>query len=300
MALPLAVGERVLGALDVQSTEPDAFSEEDVAVLQLVADQVAVAVDNARKFSEEAGLLEATSPLYRVSRHLAGATTTDEIVQTIIDAVAGTEADRCAVGRVGYSPEGEPEAFTFLAAWAREGTSSFPVGVPMPASESPIPLPMVTDFWVVGDVTKDTRMPEGPRQFLAKYSGRGYINIPLRSGERVIGFVSINRTVPGPWSPVSMRLYETLSEQAAVALERARLLEETQRRAAHDRLVDHIARQVQGSLDPDTILKTTVRELGRVLGARMATIEITGPRGNGGDSREASPEPELEQSVEEA
>ncbi|MFN2220356.1 MAG: GAF domain-containing protein, partial [Anaerolineae bacterium] len=80
MALPLVVGDRVLGALDVQSTEPAAFSEEDVAVLQLVADQVAVAVDNARRFSEEGEVLEATSPLFRVSRRLASAVTTDDIV----------------------------------------------------------------------------------------------------------------------------------------------------------------------------------------------------------------------------
>ena len=75
MAMPLVVGDRVLGALDAQSTEPAAFSEEDVAVLQLVADQVAVAVDNALKFSEEGEVLEATSPLFRVSRRLASAVT---------------------------------------------------------------------------------------------------------------------------------------------------------------------------------------------------------------------------------
>jgi GAF domain-containing protein len=299
MALPLLVGDRVLGALDVQSTKPNAFSEEDIAVLQLVADQVAVAVDNARKFSEEASLLEATSPLYRVSRRLAGATTTDEIVRTIVEAVAETEADRCAVGRVGYTAEGEPETFTFLGSWARHDRSSFPVGIPIAVNDSPIPLPMVTDFWVIDDVTQDTRLPEGPRQFMAQFSDRGYLNVPLRSGERVIGFVSVNRAAPGPWSPVSIRLYETLSEQAAVALERARLLEETQRRAARERLVDQITSQVQGSLDPDTILKTTVRELGRVLGARMTTVEITGPRGNGDDLPQASPGSEHEQSVEE-
>ncbi len=53
MALPLIAGDRVLGALDVQSTEPAAFSQEDIAVLQLVADQVAVAIANARLFAAD-------------------------------------------------------------------------------------------------------------------------------------------------------------------------------------------------------------------------------------------------------
>ena len=47
MALPLRVGGRVLGVLDIQSTRPNAFSPEDVTTLRIVADQMAVALDNA-------------------------------------------------------------------------------------------------------------------------------------------------------------------------------------------------------------------------------------------------------------
>jgi len=48
VALPLMVGDEVLGALDVQSIDRQAFSEEDVTVLQTMADQVAIAISNAR------------------------------------------------------------------------------------------------------------------------------------------------------------------------------------------------------------------------------------------------------------
>ncbi|MGH2523471.1 MAG: GAF domain-containing protein, partial [Anaerolineales bacterium] len=52
LALPLAVGEIVLGALSVQSTQPNAFSDDDVAVLQTMADQIAIALRNAQLLSE--------------------------------------------------------------------------------------------------------------------------------------------------------------------------------------------------------------------------------------------------------
>lgn len=52
IALPLRVGERVIGALDVQSTQPNAFTEEDIATLTTLADQIAIAIENARLFSE--------------------------------------------------------------------------------------------------------------------------------------------------------------------------------------------------------------------------------------------------------
>ena len=52
MALPLRVGGRIIGALDVQSTQSNAFSENDVANLSTLADQIAIAIENARLFSE--------------------------------------------------------------------------------------------------------------------------------------------------------------------------------------------------------------------------------------------------------
>ncbi|MCC6298548.1 MAG: GAF domain-containing protein [Anaerolineales bacterium] len=52
MALPLRVGNRVIGALDVQSVQQNAFTQDDVEVLGILADQIAIAIENARLFSE--------------------------------------------------------------------------------------------------------------------------------------------------------------------------------------------------------------------------------------------------------
>ena len=64
MALPLSVGERILGALDVQSTMPAAFTEEDVAVLQVLANQVAIAIENVRLLEETQAALELSHRAY--------------------------------------------------------------------------------------------------------------------------------------------------------------------------------------------------------------------------------------------
>jgi GAF domain-containing protein len=52
VALPLMVGDDVIGVLDVQSKEPSAFAQEDVTILRILADQIAVAIQNARLFRE--------------------------------------------------------------------------------------------------------------------------------------------------------------------------------------------------------------------------------------------------------
>ena len=272
MALPLVVGDRVLGALDAQSTKSAAFSEEDVTVLQLVADQVAVAVDNALKFSEEGEVLEATSPLFRISRRLASAVTTDDIVQAILDSVAETEADGCAVARLRLSPDGQVESARFLGNWDRRGAPQFPIGVTFPASAWPVSLERIATFWTIEDITQADTDWDDMRQFLSRFGGRGFVNIPLQAAGRVIGFVSIHRYEAGPFSPVSIRLYETLVDQAAVALEGARLLEEAQRRATREQTLSRVSARMHETLDTDTVLRTAVEEIAGALG--LAALDL--------------------------
>ena len=58
MALPLRVGQRIIGALDLQSKEPDAFGEQDVELFQGMADQLAIAIENAALFAESTAQLQ--------------------------------------------------------------------------------------------------------------------------------------------------------------------------------------------------------------------------------------------------
>ncbi len=60
LALPLIVGDKLLGALDVQSKREAAFKSDDISTLQALADQVAIAIENARLFTEYQSSLEAT------------------------------------------------------------------------------------------------------------------------------------------------------------------------------------------------------------------------------------------------
>lgn len=65
MALPLKIGEEIIGALDVQSTESNAFSNEDIALFNTLADQVAIAIYNNRLYADTARALAETQALHR-------------------------------------------------------------------------------------------------------------------------------------------------------------------------------------------------------------------------------------------
>jgi GAF domain-containing protein/HAMP domain-containing protein len=275
MTLPLLVGGQLLGVLNVQSTEEAAFDEDDIRVLQSMANQVAVAIQNARRVSDEALLLEATSPIYRASRRLTRAKTIDEVADAIIASVVETGADGCTVVEFEFSPAGEPEALLYRGVWRRDREPQFRPGMRLPVTESPFPFHMVSTLWTVADVEQDEQLPHSARQVFRETGARALVNIPLRARENVIGQVVVLRAVPGPFSDAALRLYESLSNQAAVALERAQLLEEAQRRAEREQLARQMIDHIRRSTDIEQALRAAAEEISKAVRVPHVSIELS-------------------------
>ena len=70
MALALIAGGRILGALDIQSTQGEAFSDTDITTLQVLADQIAISIENARLFEENRNALQALRRAYGEQSHI--------------------------------------------------------------------------------------------------------------------------------------------------------------------------------------------------------------------------------------
>ena len=104
-------------------------------------------------------------------------------------------------------------------------------------------------------------------------TGRQGIEIPLTLRDQIIG--QINMSNSEEWTSEQRNLIESIAAQAALALENARLVEESQSIAARERLVNDITSKVWASTTVDSILQTTVRELGRALEAAEVDIEVS-------------------------
>jgi DNA-binding LacI/PurR family transcriptional regulator/GAF domain-containing protein len=275
MTLPMMVGGRVLGVLNVQSTDEAAFDKDDVRALQSMANQVAIAIENARRISDETRLLETTSPIYRISRQLAQVITPTEVAECIITSVAETGADGCTVVEFEFSSTGSPEALLYRGVWRRDREVQFRPGMRLPISESPFPLEMVSTLWTVTDVSQADHLPASARQVFVDTGVRSLANIPLRSRDKVIGQVVVLRTTTGPFSNAAMRLYEALSDQAAVALERAQLWEEAQRRAQWEQMTRQMIDRIRRAMDVEKALQTTAQELSSALRVPHVSIELS-------------------------
>lgn len=114
---------------------------------------------------------------------------------------------------------------------------------------------------------------EYPKSVLIDVHPPQNLVVPLIAKGYVIGFISLAGEV---FDAQSVNLLEDISEQLAVAVENARLYWRTQNQASREFLVNHITKAIRNSLQIDSILQTTVDEVGRVLGGSRCIIHYWG------------------------
>jgi GAF domain-containing protein len=239
MALPLRVGERIIGALDVQSTEADAFTEEDVNTLQIMANQLAVSIENAgllgevtkRASDNERLLEEARANLHQIEQ--LNRSLTREGWREYL-------SSRTVRGTHGYTLRGDR---------------------------------VVEDVeWTPG---MHTAIEEQRVVIKEGTIGSGKISLPLRVRGETVGVVEIEREGKGSWTEADVELVEALAERLSLALDNARLLEQADTLARREQLVNEITQSVQQAESVDDLLQSALAELGRVLGASRGVVQLS-------------------------
>jgi GAF domain-containing protein len=91
-------------------------------------------------------------------------------------------------------------------------------------------------------------------------NGRGLLSIPLALRGQMIGTITLNKGIGGSWTLTDRDLLERVAAQAVLALENARLLDETRQRAAREQVVGEISVRLNRSLEVDAVLQSAARE----------------------------------------
>jgi GAF domain-containing protein len=104
------------------------------------------------------------------------------------------------------------------------------------------------------------------------------LDVPLTLRDEIIGQITVESD--DEWSSEEKEWVEAVATQAALALENARLLEESQQLALRERLIAEITGKIWSSTTVDSILQTAVKELGNALSVSEATIELSLEKSN--------------------
>jgi GAF domain-containing protein len=236
LALPLKAGGQVIGALDAQSQQPAAFDQEDVQVLQIMADQLAVAIQNLRLLREMQQTVRELEVAYgRYTRR-----------SWITFAQGGARPRGYRYRRLGVEPavEQSPEAREALQ---REQSVITTLQPDNPAASS---------------TAQDNEQ-----------TAASSLAVPIKLRGQTVGVLNL-RFEEATLAQETVSMVEEIAERLALVLENARLMQEAQALVSREQRINLISSQVRSSISLDTILQNTVRELGRALGASRTFIQL--------------------------
>lgn len=262
-AIPLKVGDRILGVLDVQSTSPYSFRPSDINTFQTLADQLAIAVNNTELFAEIQEHLSQHRLLHHITTSAASGTTLEEALASAVKGLQVTLGG----DRVSILLSDEVRKNLVVKAWV--GYSETTAGLTVPIGSG------ITG-WVaahrkplrVNDISKDTRYIQ------ISSNTKSELAIPLIFRNDILGVLNVESEQVGAYNESDEEMLGTLAGSLAAIIANARLVDQIRRQAERERLLNEISSKIRRSTDMQTILSTTIQELHRVTGARKTQISI--------------------------
>jgi len=233
MALPLNLRGQTVGVLDVQSLKPGAFNESDANTLGILADHVAVTIDNARLFEQSRLALSELQSLYRQ-----------------------------------YQTQ---EWDAFMKQETRIGYHQLSIGGKV--------LEKLHESDEIQEV-----MEKGKILVVHSKLGKSESSmvVPVKLRGQIIGVLNIKApTTNRTWNQDEINMAQAISERLALALDNARLLQDSQRRAAKEQKIGDVTAKIGASINMRSMLQTAVEELGRALPGSEVVIQFQSAKDNG-------------------
>ncbi|WKZ38791.1 MAG: GAF domain-containing protein [Anaerolineales bacterium] len=262
-AIPLRVGERILGVLDVQSVKPFSFTEDDIRSLQILADQLAVAVVNTELFAETQEHLSQHRLLHHITTTAASGTTLEEALESAVNGLQVTlGGDRVAIlladrdkkmlevkASIGYAEElhsVQVEVGKGITGWVA-------------SHRRPLRI---------RDVSED------PRYIQVSTNTRSELAVPLVYRNELLGVLNVESEQTDAYTENDEEMLGTLGGSLAAVIANARLLEQIRAQSEREHLIYEATSKIRRSTDIQSILMTTASEITRITGSRFTKIKL--------------------------
>jgi GAF domain-containing protein/CheY-like chemotaxis protein len=271
LGVPIPAGDRVLGVLSVASVDPNAFSEADERLLTTLASSMGVALENARLFDETKRLLAETDERaaeLAVINEIGSALAEQLDFQAIVDLVGARlreilDAGDMFIALVDASRTRISFPYLVQGGERRRQTTELEVGEGLTSRVLEAKRPLRFG-------SLDEQMPFNPAFSPEVDVHESWLGVPIMAGDKAIGVVNVSSHQPDAYTEADERLVATVASSMGVALENARLFDETKRllaetdeRAAELAVINEIGTALAKQLDFGGIVE--------VVGARLAT-----------------------------
>ncbi|MBW8011718.1 MAG: GAF domain-containing protein [Chloroflexi bacterium] len=273
MALPLISRGESIGALTIQSEKEAAFTQDDITALQTMADQVANAIENVSLFEQTQERAEELAVLNEMARAFTQILDINTILDNIhkytsrlMDAqnfyIALYDNEQSEIHLPVFYYNGEPHEDQGIRFKAGNGITEMVI-----RNREPLLIEQDASKW----------MQENGLE-VRGYDSQSWLGVPMLRGREVTGVITVQSyTTPREYTGRHLDLLSAIANQAAVAIENARLFQQTQARARREQILREITARVHSSADADSIMRTAVHEISTALG-RKSFISLGPPK----------------------
>jgi PAS domain S-box-containing protein len=269
LGVPVRYQERVVGVLSVMTTEQRQFSPDDVTLLSGLADQAAIALENARLFSERERQLRELSVLNEIGTAVTATLDQHDVLARMHEGI-GRVLD-VSTSLVGLY-DAALDTLSYVIAYDHD----------QPYQLSPVSAPQGAHGWVVRNRQPLLLHTEAQGVAMGLHMvephERGQLRVqsmlvaPILVNQRVLGVLSVQSYRAYAYSEDDLRFVSTAATQAAAALENARLFDET-RQSVHDlqSLYDN-SLSLARTLDPEEAQQLVVNSAYELLHVDLAAL----------------------------
>ena len=246
IAIPLINHGRVLGVLTIESAHHNYFTIEHERVLTILANQIAIALENSLLYEELRRAALVKDLLYEVGKELSSTLVLDELLEKLPHLVKQViDYDAFAIFRVD-----EITGDLLLEAGAGYAPQILKKHSRIPSGQGLIGRALTTKTgFIVSDVKSENQHVPIPTKSGLPLASQ--LTIPLLSKDQVVGVIAVESGQPNYFTNEDLQTMTTLGSQVATALENARLYAELFRREQRMETQMRFARDVQMSMMPD-------------------------------------------------
>ncbi len=273
VAIPLRRKDELLGVLDIVADDSRGFSQDDAALLGLLATHAAVAVRNAQLYEEAALRVKHQTIINRVAHAASKTLDLDDLAQVVYREIEAAF---------------DPDAF-FLALYDRTTDEldyrlQMDHGTMAPPERGPLGSGLTASVirqqepLLIRDFEKEREhLPPG-ELWGTMQTPASWLGVPMQVAGRPVGVICLQAYRADAYSELDQEMLSTIAEQVGIAVENARLYEETSHRLAQTQILREFMLAATSTLDFDQVLERTLTALHAKVGAEFIGFAMPGPQ----------------------
>jgi ligand-binding sensor domain-containing protein/signal transduction histidine kinase len=268
--VPIKIGNEVYGVFSADYLQPRPFDEATIRMLSSLASHAALAIDNARLYQEQKRRAEQFKVLNAVGRHVTSIMAIDELLCELVDLIRETfDYYLVEIGLI----EGDELVFRAGsgASWA-EGFESFRLKVGEQGLTGMVAAS--GESAIIRDVREDDRYVR-----VSATETLSELAVPIKARDRVIGVINIESDDCCTFDESDLVVFQSLADQAAIAIENAQLYERTASQVAKLSALQQTTKALASTLELEGLLSLIIQQATSLVQADGGLINLVAENG---------------------